>query len=616
MKLLPMNKLGARETKPGKLSFGLFLPWVSAGHGYRLQVKIIHEKDQFLQNIQPMVFELEHSADQEYSDFWSTEIKISSHDAPCHGSAWGEDGKYVYRYCLTRPGSEEPIDWIIDPFAREYGVGKMSAITKGYKPYEWSPEEKDWKTPNLNDLIIYELMINEFGGDIERTIQRMDYLADMGVNCIEVMPLSNVTGIIDWGFLPVGYFGVDERFGKRRDFQSLVDAAHKRGIAVIIDSVYGHTSDNFPYQYVYDKLGYYENPFMGSFAKDYFGRSTDFNRSFTRDFFFTVNNHWLDCYHIDGFRYDCVPNYWDGALGEGYAALVYETYQALKSQRNLSGYWQRFFDGKGEINLIQCAEQLEDPVRIVSETYSNCTWQNESLGSFKAVAHNNRDELTNLGFRLGLSGYPVEVTNNGDVIKKSALQYLENHDHSRFICNFGCISFDNELLKEGDRSKWFKLQPYIIALFTASGIPMLWQGQELCENYFVPESGWGRVMLHRPVRWDFFYDDAGKALVALVRKMAGLRKKREQFRRGEHYFYNDYNRYQSKGVLLFSRKYQNSFSLVALNFSDCEQSVTFTFQRGGDYIEELHGQDNFIRIHGGDERTLSIPGNYAKIWTV
>jgi 1,4-alpha-glucan branching enzyme len=135
---------------------------------------------------------------------------------------------------------------------------------------------------------------------------------------------------VDWGYLPIGYFGVDERFGKRSDFQQMVDIAHQHGIAVIADVVYGHTGVDFPYFDAYTRLQYRENPFMGPFAKDYFssfGKSTDFNRELTRDYFYSVNHHWLEVYHVDGFRYDCVPNYWDGALGVGYAKLVYETYQ-------------------------------------------------------------------------------------------------------------------------------------------------------------------------------------------------------------------------------------------------------------------------------------------------
>src|SRR5690349_10552301 len=105
------------------------------------------------------------------------------------------------------------------------------------------------------------------------------------------MPLSNVGISVDWGYLPIGYFGVDERFGKRSDFQAFVYLCHQHGIAVIVDVVYGHTGVDFPYYDAYTRLQYHENPFMGPFAKDYFsnfGKSTDFTRELTRDFFLTV----------------------------------------------------------------------------------------------------------------------------------------------------------------------------------------------------------------------------------------------------------------------------------------------------------------------------------------
>lgn len=615
MQLLPLEKLGPRvvEGQVGVIRFGLFLPWVSAVHGNRLYLRIIHEQDQFLQQIQPLDFELSHSIDPVYGDYWSVEVDITGHPPPLPQSAWGSPGRYVYRYCLSNPNTSGPIDWIIDPFAREFGIGKLSAFTLGYQDYVWDPHELTWKTPALDDIVIYELMITEFGGDIERTIGLLDYLADLGVNCLELMPVSNVSNTVDWGFLPLGYFGVDERFGKRRDKQRLIDAAHQRGLAVIVDSVYGHTSENFPYQYVYDRLAYDENPFMGPFAKDYFGRSTDFRRAFTRDFFFTVNYHWLDCYHVDGFRYDCVPNYYDGPIGDGYAALVYHTYQLVKGKSDDASHWQRFFLG-GSTNLIQCAEQLEGPRDILDKTYSTCTWQNETLDAARGTAQEGFHHLTDLGFRLGLMGYPGSLTVNGDTLSKSAVQYIENHDHSRFVCHFGRLLRDNDLLSEGDRDLWYKVQPYLIALMTAKGIPLLWQGQEFGENYYVPQSGWGRVMLFRPVRWDFFYDSIGKTVIRLVRRLLQIRC-RAHFRQGEHFFYNDYGRYQSKGVLLFSLSADQSFSLVALNFTGHDQSVPFSFPLPGDYLEELHGQRNLSGLAAEEERWLTIPSNYGCIWT-
>lgn len=255
---LPLHKLGAREDKQnsGVINFGLLLPGISTDKGNKLWVRVIHEKDQFLQDILPLNFEMEHSENSEYGDYWSITINVVPQDKPRPYSAWGTPGKYVYRYCLENPDKQNPVDWVIDPFAREFGVGKLSAFTLGYEHYEWTEHELVCKIPSINDIILYELMINEFANDIQGVTEQLNYLADLGVNCIEFMPLSNVEKRVDWGFMPIGYFGVDERFGKRNDMQKLIDTAHQKEIAVIVDSVYAHTSQLFPYFYVYNELGW------------------------------------------------------------------------------------------------------------------------------------------------------------------------------------------------------------------------------------------------------------------------------------------------------------------------------------------------------------------------
>ena len=243
------------------------------------------------------------------------------------------------------------------------------------------------------------------------------------------------------------------------------------------------------------------------------------------------------------------------------------------------------------------------------------TWKNGTLHAAREVAGNS-DQLTSLGFLFGLSGYPAEVQKNGGSITKTALKYLENHDHSRFVCNFGTIVSDNELLKEGDCALWYRAQPYLIGLFTARGIPMLWQGQEFGENYCLPQEGLGRVLLYRPVRWEYFYTSEGRSLIHLIRKLVKLRRNNPQFSRGEHYFYNDFALYQSRNIMLFSRGYEGVFSLVALNFGVKDQAVTFKFPFSGNYLEELHGLDNLMGISAGSEVELKVPGNYGRIWTV
>ena len=162
--LLPLGTLGAVETN-GVVTFGLWLPWVSADDGNAVTVKIVHEDDQFLQGMPPREFPLAHSA-------------------------WGTPGRYVYRYAIANP-NVGTLDWIIDPCAREFGTGKPSAFTLGYQPYLWSACEAGWRTPPLSDLLVYEINVAELGGSLDRIRNVIAYLADLGVNAIEIMPLSN-----------------------------------------------------------------------------------------------------------------------------------------------------------------------------------------------------------------------------------------------------------------------------------------------------------------------------------------------------------------------------------------------------------------------------------------
>jgi maltooligosyltrehalose trehalohydrolase len=200
---------------------------------------------------------------------------------------------------------------------------------------------------------------------------------------------------------------------------------------------------------------------------------------------------------------------------------------------------------------------------------------------------------------------------------KAPLQYLENHDHERFISNFGLERADSDpLFNQGDRSRWFKLQPYLIGLFAAKGIPMLWQGQEFGENYILPDGGLGRVLVLRPMRWDYFYDQPGRALISLVRRLVALRRRLPQLQTGEHYFFDSWDRYQSKGLLLFARYLGARYTLVALNTSDQEQAAPFWFPVAGNYREELHGGGlDLDGVRALEETWLTIPSNYGRVWT-
>src|SRR5688572_13940124 len=102
MTLLPLGTLGAIETN-GNVQFGIWLPWVSPGDGNAVALKIIHERDQFLQNIPPREFPMAHSLRAPYGDYWSVTVPIVGTPPVPPQSAWGSPGRYLYRYRIDNP---------------------------------------------------------------------------------------------------------------------------------------------------------------------------------------------------------------------------------------------------------------------------------------------------------------------------------------------------------------------------------------------------------------------------------------------------------------------------------------------------------------------------------
>ncbi len=671
--------------------------------------------------------------------FWYYILDLKSEEPERFKDEFKErKNSYVYRYFLRKKVDEkdenfsnpllkseeydieQEIDWIIDPFAREFGKGNLSAFSCGYQKFHWSDREKDWRVPALNDLIIYEMMLDEFNEDIDGAIEKIPYLEDLGINCISLMPITNVDTVVDWGYTPIGYFGIDERFGRdsRQKLKEFIDLAHQHGIAVLFDAVYAHTSPLFFYyalyerifidslilkeqegqntekrkreikekyrdastRYeVYDKKAFRHNPFMGNFSKFDFGKSVDFNKKFAADFFFTVSYYWLDEFHFDGFRYDYVPGY---HFPRNLNSIHYDQRQEIKRQISLDeniknkGFKplveglrtlvHKAIDSQDSIPidgverfssadyLIQSAENLEEPIETLDDTAANCTWQNQTMDAAKQVACTDQNYMRRFGLQIGLSFQDSKYPH------KTQLQYIENHDNSRFVYYFGQKEEGVlEVFKEGDRDiKGYKVQPYLIALLTAKGIPLLWQGQEFCENGYVHPhggaKGLGRIRMFRPIRWDYFYDDVGQATISLLRKLTRIRKHREQFCSLDpttYYFHDDANRYQRHGILVYYRftscssekQPTGSFSIVMLNFTDEDKTVDFQFPNNpkhhvcfqnyrNKFVEELTQEQHRIAQTMGpdaeppnlerrceeiyDGKSIKINSNYGCIWTV
>lgn len=599
-----------------EVRFGLYLPGITSANGYQVIVRLIHERDRFTPEVPTKNISLTCDDSHPY-DLWQTTVNLSQSRDPANH--FGESGTYLYRYQLFKNGRLLTL-WFTDPFAYESGTGELAAFTTPDidPPFQWT--DVGFQVPALDDMVVYELQVEEFNDTFEGVIERLDYLKGLGVNVLELMPITSVKQEFDWGYGPLHFWTPEERYGGKLGFKQLVNACHEQGIAVILDSVYEHVDDNFPYNRIYVD-SHESSPMIGPFSEGSFGTQINFNLPFAQQFFLECNRYWLREYHVDGFRYDYVPGFYDGATGKGYAKLIFDTYQDSLAIA-------RFQDSQGFSRIIQCAENLPDPRGILRNTYSNCTWQNELLSKVTDMAKFRFvDEPFAHLLDPRFSGYPdtrsVNTAANRQIeMPVAPFQYFETHDHSRLITEFGLLPplRPEGDVQFGDRRNFFKLQPLAIALYTCQGIPMLWQGQEFAENYTIPEGGNARISFRRGVHWEYFYDEPGQALIRLYRILARIRQTHRAFRSRNSFYFNQQSR-PNDGIVAYQRSADASatepeqVAMVFLNFSDGSRNISVPFAKPGTYREMIDGTAANLTVTAlGETKTVAIPPNYGQIY--
>src|SRR5262249_45137716 len=249
---------------------------------FSVVVRIIHQADQFVPEIpsiaRPLAFDASHPL-----GLWSATVDLAAVTPP-PGSHLGSPGAYLYRFVLER-NNRTITRVFLDPFATQNGPGLLSAFTIGpTTPFQWN--DAAYRTPALDDLILYELNVAEFYGTFAGVIDRLDYLEGLGVNGLSLMPVTPVKHEFDWGYGPLGYLAPEDYRGGPDGLKRLVDAAHARSIAVVLDVVYGDAETTFAYSLVYEDIRRstdrrLPNPMMQDPNRDGFGRGFDHELAFT-----------------------------------------------------------------------------------------------------------------------------------------------------------------------------------------------------------------------------------------------------------------------------------------------------------------------------------------------
>ena len=194
-----------------------------------------------------------------------------------------------------------------DPASRwqPKGVHGPSAVID--YAYPWTDDS--WSGIPLEEMIIYELHVGTFSreGTFQGVVRKLDYLKELGVNTIELMPISQFPGNRNWGYDGVYPFAVHHDYGGAIGLMELVNEAHSRGIAVILDVVYNHQGPEGNY------IGEF-GPYFTDKYKTGWGKAINFDDAFcdgVRSYYWQNASMWLENFHIDGLRLDAVHAIWD-----------------------------------------------------------------------------------------------------------------------------------------------------------------------------------------------------------------------------------------------------------------------------------------------------------------
>ena len=189
--------------------------------------------------------------------------------------------------------------------AQRQGVHGPSAVVP--EPYDW--DDHEWKGLPLGEMIIYEIHVGTFtpARNFDGVIARLPYLKSLGVNTIELMPVSQFPGERNWGYDGVYPFAVQHSYGGAAGLKKLVNEAHRAGIAVILDVVYNHQGPEGNYLAEY-------GPYFTDKYKTGWGQAINYDDAWcdgVRNFYWQNALMWLDEFRIDGLRLDAVHAIWD-----------------------------------------------------------------------------------------------------------------------------------------------------------------------------------------------------------------------------------------------------------------------------------------------------------------
>ncbi|MFC2133950.1 alpha-amylase family glycosyl hydrolase [Bacteroidota bacterium] len=502
---------------------------------------------------------------------------------------------------ILDPWNDDDISSLTYPNLKSYPEEETTNIVSVFQTaqpeYQW--QVQDFQRPDQTNLIIYELLIRDFVSthSYQTLIDTLDYFETLGINAIELMPVFEFEGNESWGYNPMMYFAPDKYYGTKNDLKAFIDAAHQRGIAVILDMVLNHAYGLNPLvRLYYDGANPTEESpwFNVTSPHTCFSWGFDFDHESpaTQAFVDRVNNYWLTEYKFDGFRFDFTK-----------------------------GFTNTPSDGNGD----DCGNSRDDSRIAILKRMADNIWNTEP-GAYVILEHLTAGDeekiLADYGMMLwGNMSHNYQNASTGNISGTSFIGisyqyrdfnsphlvgYMESHDEERMMYRNnteGRYSEDYNIKNLKTGLNRVKLASTFF--YTVPGPKMLWQFGELGYDYSI---NYDCRVCNKPVRWDYYDDIERKNLYKTIAALINLKRNYEVFST------EDFEIVGSLSAKRINLTHASMNVTIIGNFGTVERVVNPNFQNTGWWYDFFTGDS--VEIMDTQAEITMFPGEFHIYSTV
>jgi glycosidase len=512
-----------------------------------------------------------------------------------------------FTHKILDPSNDQYIPASVYPNLKAYPYNKTSEIVSvlqtNQQPYSW--KITSFNKPDKSKLVIYELLVRDFVSThwYQTIMDTLNYLKSLGVNAVEIMPVMEFEGNDSWGYNPSFHLALDKYYGTPDAFKGLIDSAHSKGIAVILDVVLNHVYGENPLVRMYfagnssdgsQILTTPGNPYFNTSSPNpVYHWGADFNHALpaTQYYVDRVTSYWIQEYHIDGFRFDFAKGF-TNTPGDGSA---YDASRINIMQRIAKKIWT--IDPASILILenfvANTEEQVESAFGFLSWGNMNYNYNQATMGYMYGPGGDDMSwNLSNAYY--GTLGWP----------RPSLVTYMESHDEERLM-------FKNETY--GNKSTFYNVEDTATALrrmgeagaffFTIPGPKMIWQFGELGYDYSInyPSGTSSDRVTDKPIRWDYLKNPNRQRLYKIWTAEIKLRENYPAFQN-----LNTMSLVDSLKTMHLS---DNTMDVVIFgNFSVWPSSLKPQFQKIGMWYDYFSGDS--VNVAAVDTSFALNPGEY------